>query len=145
MFLMMTTMVGLLFFLFWQCSCIYSGSPTRTWSLSCPTKLGLRTNTAYYSSELHVSGLSRGHHADNSIHAKNLELDWVVGKTPTTQSSLLVGTIPTTTSFSLKYKFAGIGMTENWHHKTCIALTEQSRIATQKALHINGIIKGVPE
>ena len=52
----MTTMVGLLFFLFWQCSCIYSGSPTRTWSLSCPTKLGLRTNTAYYSSELHVSG-----------------------------------------------------------------------------------------
>ena len=42
----------------------YSGSPTRTWSLSCPTKLGLRTNTAYYSSELHGAGLSRGHQAN---------------------------------------------------------------------------------
>ena len=52
------------FLLFWQCSCIYSGSPTRTWSLSCPTKLGLRTNTAYYSSELHGAGLSRGHQAN---------------------------------------------------------------------------------
>ena len=119
------------FFSFWQCSCIYSGSPTRTWSLSCPTKGKLLT-----SSELHVSGLSRGSNHYNSIHAKNLELDWVVGTTPTTQSSLLVGTIPTSTSLSLKYKFAGIGMTENWHHKTCMALTEQSRIATQKELHI---------
>ena len=51
------------------------------------------------------------------------------------ESSLLEGTIATSTSLSLKYKFAGIGMTENSHHKTCIALTEQSRIATQKELH----------
>ena len=132
----MTTMVLLLFFSFWQCSCIYSGSPTRTWSLSCPTKLGLRTNTAYIVSwqrtacvwtessapcrqlnpcEKHGPGLSREHHADNSIQ-------------PTSDQN------PTSTSLSLKCKFAGIGMTENWHHKTCIALTEQSRIAIQKEL-----------
>ena len=30
--------------------------------------------TSSHGSELHVYGLSRGHHADNSIHAKNLEL-----------------------------------------------------------------------
>ena len=31
--------------------------------------------TSSHGSELHVYGLSRGHHADNSIHAKNMDLD----------------------------------------------------------------------
>ena len=90
--------------------------------------------TSSHCSELHVSGLSRGSNHYNSIHAKNMDLDWVECTMLTTQSSLLVGTIATSTSLSLKYKFAGIGMTENWHHTTCIALTEQSRIAIQKEL-----------
>ena len=61
-------------------------------------------NIASWQRTAHGAVLSRGSNHYNSIHAKNLELDWVVGTTPTTQSSLLVGTIHTSTSLSLKYK-----------------------------------------
>ena len=61
-------------------------------------------NIASWQRTAHGAGLSRGGNPYNSIHAKNMWLDWVVGTIPTTQSSLLVGTIPTSTSLSLKYK-----------------------------------------
>ena len=66
---MMTRWCCCNFLRFWLCSRTYSGSPTRTWSLSCPTKLGLRTNTAYYSSELHGAGLSRGHQCTTPLES----------------------------------------------------------------------------
>ena len=61
----------------------------------------------------YVSGLSRGGQSPQLNPCEKHGAGLSCGHHATTQSSLLVGTIPTSTNLSLKYTFAGIGMTKN--------------------------------
>ena len=80
MFLMMTTMVLLLFSSFLAMFMHIFGKSDQNMVVivsnerQTTEQYGLLV-TSSHGSELHVYGLSRGHHADNSIHAKNMDLD----------------------------------------------------------------------